>query len=322
MSAGSSPASRRSIALLALVAPFTQRWFVGILLLVVAGAGIGTAFAAVGIFVTFVHSLPVALWPGAGLSLAWLGALGGSLVALDAGFAPWARIARNVAGASVVLALMLLAVPTFSAFVRGETVLGPGAVSTLPAYVAAEGRDDPDLGTVVITPQNGGGLAATVVWGSSETLDGQSTIIATATRPTAEGNELAALAAELVTPAATGVVERVAAAGASFVLLAPAAEPESDVARALRLEAQVALDQRDGLDSVGETPRGILWRVTTDVAPRPEPSATVVATSRILTTVQLIIIGAAVLLALPTAASRRAARYTSRVAGPYWEEGR
>lgn len=310
------------IALLALVAPFTQRWFVGILLLVVAGVGIATAFAAVAIFVTFADSLPVPLWPGAGLSLAWLGALGGSIVALDAGFAPWARIARNVAGASVVLALMLLAVPTFSAFPRGETGLGPGQASTLPAYVAAEGRDDPDIGTVVVTPQNGGGLAATVVWGSSETLDGQSTIVATRTRPNAEDVELAALTADLVTPAATGVSGRLAALGASFVLLAPAAEPESDIARAQRLEAQAALDQRDGLDSIGETPRGILWRVTTEPSPRPEAAPAAVAASRIIATLQLIVVGAAVLLALPTAASRRAARYTSRVVGPYWEEGR
>lgn len=310
------------IALLALVAPFTQRWFVGILLLLVAAAGIATAFAAVGIFVSFAQSQPVPLWPGAGLSLAWLGALAGALVALDAGFAPWARIARNIAGATVVLALVVLAVPALTAYPRGETELRPGDGSTLPAYVAAEGRDEPGIGTIVLTPQNEGGLAATVVWGSSETLDGQSTIVSTRTRPTAENIELATLAADLVTPAATGVSDRIAALGASFVLLAPAVEPESDAARAQRLEAQTSLDQRDGLDSVGETPRGVLWRVATDVAPRPEPAASVVATSRTIAVLQLIMVGAALLLALPTAASRRAARYTSRVAGPYWEEGR
>ena len=79
------------LALLALVAPLTQRWAAGIALLVIAASGIATAFAAVGISVSFAQSLAVPLWPGTGLSLAWLGALGGALVALDIGLAPRLR---------------------------------------------------------------------------------------------------------------------------------------------------------------------------------------------------------------------------------------
>ncbi|MGL4257817.1 MAG: glycosyltransferase family 2 protein, partial [Microbacterium sp.] len=48
------------VALLALVAPLTQRWAAGITLLALTALGLGTAFAAVGISVSFEQSLPVA----------------------------------------------------------------------------------------------------------------------------------------------------------------------------------------------------------------------------------------------------------------------
>ncbi len=83
------------LALLALIAPLTQRWAAGIAMLVITSLGIATAFAAVGVWVSFSQSIPVPLWPGTGLSLAWLGALGGALVALDAGLAPRLRLGQG-----------------------------------------------------------------------------------------------------------------------------------------------------------------------------------------------------------------------------------
>ncbi len=310
------------LALLALIAPLTQRWAAGIALIVMAATGFATAFAAVGIVVSFAQSQAVPVWPGAGLSLAWLGALGGALVTLDAGIAPWQRVARGVAAAVAVGAIVVLAVPTATLFVRGGSDLQGTPASTLPAYVAAEGRENPDVGTIVITPQNGGGVAATVVWGSSETLGGQATIVSTRTRPSPEDQELARLTADLVTSETPSTIAELAAHGVGFVLLAPAAEPESDAARAQRLQARTELDQRDGLDSVGETARGPLWRVTVEVAPRPAIEASVARTARWIAIAQLAVVAIALLLAVPTAASRRAARRTSRVVGPYWQEGR
>ena len=73
---------------------------------------------------------------------------------------------------------------------------------------------------------------------------------------------------------------------------------------------------------MGETAKGSLWRVTTDVADRPGVAASVHATAALVATVQLAVLGAALLLALPTAASRREARQTPRVVGPHWQEGR
>lgn len=307
------------IALLALVAPLTQRWAAGISLLGITALGLATAFAAVGIAVSFEQSIPVALWPGNGLALAWLGGVGAAMVSLDAGLAPRLRIVRGILAGAVVAAVAVLAWPALS---NATARLTNGPASTLPAYVAAEGRDDPDVGTMVLTPQNGGGVSARVVWGGSETLSGQTTLLSTRTQPAPEDAELADLAADLVTSSAEDVVAGLGGHGIAFVLVAPAAAPESDEARTTRLSATTSLDQRDTLDAVGETAKGSLWRVTTDVAPRPGAGASVHSTAVAVGLAQVAVLVAALLLALPTAASRREARRTPRVIGPHWQEGR
>ncbi|KQZ82088.1 glycosyl transferase [Microbacterium sp. Root166] len=310
------------LALLALAAPLTQRWAVGVALLVVTALGVATAFAVVGIWVSFEQSLPVAIWPGAALSLGWLGAVCAALVTLDAGLAPRLALARGLAATVVLAAVALLAVPALTAMARGTSTVANGPESTLPAYVAAEGRDDPDVGTIVLTPQNASGISVRVVWGGSETLGGQTTLLSTRTESSADDSALAELAADLVTSSSEEIVAALGEQGVAFVLLAPASAPESDAARTMRLSASTALDQRDNLDAVGETTKGSLWRVTTDVSERPQPSSSVRTTAGLIAAVQLAVVAAALLLALPTAASRREARRTPRVVGPHWEEGR
>jgi GT2 family glycosyltransferase len=310
------------VAILALAAPLTQRWAAGIALLVIAALGLATAFAAVGVSVAFAESLPVALWPGAGLSLAWLGALGGALAALDVGLAPRLAAVRAVSAVAVMVCLVILAIPALTAVARGTALLTNGPASTLPAYVDAAGRDDPDVGTIILTPQNDGGVSSRIVWGGSETLDGQATMISTRSAQTGADEEVATLTANLVTSAAEDVIGDLAAHGVSFILLAPAAEPESEVARGFRLAAETSLNQRDGLDAVGETTKGALWRVTQPVETRAAASASVHDIARAIALAQLIAVAVALLLAVPTAASRREARRTARVVGPHWQEGR
>lgn len=308
------------IALLALVAPLTQRWLAGVALLVIAMLGIATAFATVAISVSFAESIPIPVWPGAGLSLAWLGAVGGALVSLDSGLAPRLVGVRALAATIVIAAVAVLAVPALTASARGVTLLTNGPDSTLPAYVAAEGRDDTDVGTLVLTPQNAGGLAAEVVWGGSETIGGQATIVSTRTLANASDERLATLSADLVAASAGDAVAGVASEGIGFVLLAPPPAPESDAARTLRLSSQTALDQREGLDAVGDTPKGTLWRVTVPVADRPSASAGELTAW--ITVGQLAVVAIALLLAVPTASTRRAAQRSPRVVGHYWREGR
>ena len=79
--------------------------------------------------------------------------------------------------------------------------------------------------------------------------------------------------------------------------------------------------QRNGLDPVGDTSKGVLWRVADEVAPRAAAPAWVAQIAVVVGAAQLLVVVIALLLALPTAASRRGARRTSRIVGPYWQEG-
>jgi hypothetical protein len=308
------------LGLLALLAPLSRRWLPGIELLVVAGLGLGTSFAAVGIAVASAAGTPVAVWPGAGLSLAWLGALGAALVTLDAGLpdhpgATAVPIARAIASAVVLIALCALALPSLTASARGTSVLTDGPASTLPAYVQAAGKGDPRSGTIVLTPLGDGSVSSTVVWGESETLGGHSTVIDTRTSATAGDREVAALTGDLVTTTSRDVVPRLAARGIAFVLLAPAADPDSDVARAFRLQAETSLDQRDGLDAVGQTPTGTLWRIGGTVTPRAAADAATQSAAGWIAATSIAVLVIALLLAVPTTASRRRARLAPRVVG-------
>ncbi|WP_404431849.1 glycosyltransferase [Microbacterium lacus] len=310
------------LALVALAAPLTRRWAAGVLLLGVAALGLGTAFAAVGVSVAFAQSLPVPLWPGGGLSLAWLGILGAALATLDVGIAPRFAVIRGSVTTIIILALLVLSVPSLTAMFRGTALLQNGPESTLPAYVAAQGADNPDVGTLVLTPQNAGGVSARVVWGGSETLGAQSTVVATRTEPTDADELVAGFAAGLITGAADDIVQEIALRGVGFVLLAPSIAPESDEARMLRLSAEAAIDQRDGMDAVGSTAKGVLWRVATPAADRPSTPISATAVAGIISATYIAITAIALLLAIPTAATRREARRTPRVVGPHWQEDR
>ncbi|WP_270352321.1 glycosyltransferase [Microbacterium testaceum] len=307
------------LAVLALLSVLTPRWIAASGLIVIAVTGLATAFAAVGIAVSFDHSTAVALWPGAGLSLAWVGLVGAAVIALDAGVHVRVSALRPIGALLALLPLAVAVAPALTATAAGpesgRTVVTNGPVSTLPAYVAAEGRGSLDIGTIVLDPRNDG-LRVQVVWGGSATLTGQSTVQATRTAADEGDTELAGLAADLVTRSSTDVVEKLAAKGIAFVLLASPPDGESDVIRGDRLSAASSLDQRDLLDPVGATSRGDLWRVNTAVAPRAPLDDHRVGLQRLVALGSLGVIVVALLLAVPTAASRRTARRTPRIVGP------
>ncbi|MDX2291373.1 MULTISPECIES: hypothetical protein, partial [Streptomyces] len=82
------------------------------------------------------------------------------------------------------------------------------------------------------------------------------------------------------------------------------------------LTAATSLDQRNTLDGVGATARGDLWRVTADVQPRAALDDHQLALQRLVTGASIGVLLVALLLAIPTAASRRVARRTPRTVGP------
>ncbi|MGH3691655.1 MAG: glycosyltransferase, partial [Microbacterium sp.] len=303
------------VAVLALGAAVAPRWRAGVTLLVVALAGLATAFLAVGITVSFAQGTPVAIWPGAGLSLAWVGVVGAALVTLDTALTmPRLRVFTVFAAA---LTLAVCAVPALTAMHAGRSVLTNGPESTLPAYVAAQAAGDRPIATLVLTPQNDGGLAAEVAWGASETLGSQSTMISTASEP--QGADISSLSVDLLSARDFDAPGELAAKGISYVLVAQV-PGEGDKARALRTAAVASIDERAGLVHAGTTDRGVLWRLEAEVADPPSLSATQQGTARLVITIQLMAVLAALLLSIPTRASRRAARAQSRIVGRAPEE--
>jgi len=111
-----------------------------------------------------------------------------------------------------------------------------------------------------------------------------------------------------------------AAHGIHFVLLDQVDAEESDAARAFRVAAVTALDQRVGFVKVGETDKGVLWRLEATPSERAPLNNVQEGTATAVTALQLIVLFAALLLAIPTRASRRAARAQSRIVGRSPEE--
>ena len=303
------------LALLALGSAVAPRWRAGITLLVVAVSGLATSFLAVGISVAFTQGTPVAIWPGAGLSLAWIGIVGAAVVTLDTAITlPRLRTATTGVAA---IALVACAVPALSAVHTDRSVLTNGPLSTLPAYVAAQAAGDQPIATLILTPQNDGGLAVEVVHGASETLGSQSTMLSTATE--LQGADISTLAVDLVSARDFDAPAELAAEGISYVLIAQV-PGEADRARALRTTAVAAIDQRPGLVHAGTTDRGVLWRLEAEVADQTPLTAAQDGTARLVLTIQLLVMLAALLLSIPTRASRRAARAQSRIVGKAPEE--
>ncbi|MEW1834466.1 glycosyltransferase [Microbacterium sp. NPDC079995] len=303
------------VLVLALLGPVLGRLLPASLGLVAAGLGLASAVLASGVALTAGMSGPVAIWPGSALSLAWAGLL----VAAVAGLDGLRRVDALVpVAASVVIAFLAVgAVPALTAVLRDDAALSDGPASTLPAYVQTAGsegeRDGEQTATLVLTAQADAAYSASVVWGASETLGGQTTVQSTRPELTAGDRELAHVTADLVSTATGDVVSDLARHGIAYVLLEEA-PGESDVARAARLGAQNLLNQRADLVSVGDTARGTLWSVTGAIAERTVDDASGPHSTRVAL-LQLGVIVIALLLAVPTRASLRAGRRHPRIIG-------
>ena len=298
------------LALLALLSALSPRWRAGYVLLATTLAGLGTALFVAGVVVSSVDGVGAAVWSGSGLSLAWLGAVGAALVTLDTVVALTAL--RTAAALLAGIAVAACATPALLAVQLDRALVHNGPASTLPALVAAQSDGAVDSGTLVLTPLNDGSLSAQVVWGASSTLGAQSTLMSTATKQL--GDDIATTSVDLMSGRDFDAASALAKDGISFVLLTQAPQ-EQDRARSMRDAATTSIDQRSGFVKAGQTARGMLWRVDGTIAPRPELTAAQSTIAALVGVVQLIVLLAALLLAIPTRASRRAARSRSRIVG-------
>ena len=281
--------------------------------LIAAVLGLGTAIAASSLSLAAVGDQTVMIWPGAGLSLYWLGIVGAVVFA--------ARGLHKVAVAPLVasaLAVAVVALPLAAAIPLGTSAVQENLGRTQPAFVTAEALVTPRVGTLQIVPQPDGGILATIVRGGNERLDTQSTLSSTATEVTREQAELAVLAGNLASQSGMDASAELARFGIRFVLLRPAAETPTEWGAAGAVSAAAtqtstrtttSLDGTAALVPVGDTAFGRLWRsdAPTDAAVNgPIPADAGGAFGLITAIIAVLVVGATVLLSIPTGAGREA----------------
>ncbi|WP_430646002.1 glycosyltransferase [Agromyces sp. GXS1127] len=287
------------LALAAIAVVASRRLRGGLLALALAAVGFATAVGATLVHVAFVGERTVPVWAGAGISLMWLGLLAAAVLALS-------TVRRGAAAAAAVVSIFALAAvgPTVVALALGRTAVGPAPERTLPAFVEAEAAADPRVGTLRMRPTSDGGLRATVERGTGATLDEQSTLASTQRELTGTTESIATLAGNLAARSGYDATASIEEFGLSFVLLGPA-DPADTAAVAVEQRARAALDGNPQVAPIGETDFGALWRfidADADVAgagvPDLGPAAGWIVAG------QLTVIGAALLLSIPTGGGR------------------
>lgn len=236
-----------AVALLALFLPVLGR---AIPALVLALLGFATAVAASHLEVSVIGAATTPVWPGAGLSLYWLGLLGAVAIALDG-----LRRAAALPALAVAAGLVLLAVPGVAASASGQIEVAASNGRLLPAFAAAETASRPSLGTVELTAQPDGGVGVTLHRGLGTTLDEQSTLAATDTRTGGADERLATLAGNLSSRSGFDIAAELDALHVAFVLLSPTADGTEAAAQ----RVTEALDGNRILTPIGSTPSGTLW---------------------------------------------------------------
>ena len=236
------------LAILALFLPGTRR---SIPAMIVALLGFVTAVASAHIEVSVVGSQSVAVWSGAGLSLFWMGLIGSAMCALDA-------LGKAVVWPSlvVVAATCVLVAPLVAAPLAGSAAVSASSDRMLPAFVTAEAANDPLLGTLELTAQTDGSLAAVLHRGTGTTLDARSTLAATSTTVAPAQERIAVLAGNLASRSGFDVVAELRELGIGFVV---SSEVSGEAANATRIRIGESLDANSAFTAIGDTANGYLW---------------------------------------------------------------
>lgn len=301
------------LALLGLFVPGSRR---AIPALAIALLGFVTAVAGSRIELTAYGSQAVPVWPGAGLSLFWLGLLGGVVVALGS-----LRRASGAVAAIACLAVVILAFPHLGGMLLGTADIRADSGRIVPAVVAAEARTNAEIGTLRLTPDGDDTLLAELQRGSGATLDDQSTFASTAPEATDAERTLATLAGNLASRGGYDPTDDLADLYVGFIVLAdvdPETATDVRAAEAVRERTADSLDGNPLVTAVGETTTGLLWRVAqppTD-APEAHESNTDTVQGQVILAVQGLIFFVVLLLAIPTQRRRRSVRSASLGDGP------
>ncbi|QTX05245.1 glycosyltransferase [Agromyces archimandritae] len=284
-------------ALLAFSAVTAPRMRAGVFALAVALLGFATAVAATRLQVATTGSEAVAVWSGSGLSLGWLGLVIAMVVSLRR-LRRTRVLAATVAAGLVVIASLPLAVGL--AVDRGQ--LRPAAVRTLPAFVTAEADSDPGVVTLRMTPQADGGIRAQLERGTGSTLDDQSTLVQTAPAPSDRDAGLAVIAGNLASRSGFDAERAAEDFGVRFILLTIPRADEGITREVVQTaeRARAALDANPALVPVGDTDFGQLWRFADAPGGGSADPAAPAGTVALITIAQLLVVGIALLLSIPT----------------------
>ncbi|HEY8589559.1 MAG TPA: glycosyltransferase family 2 protein, partial [Naasia sp.] len=287
------------LVVLAFAAAFLPSAPRALVLLAAAGLGFVTAVIASRVPVAATGEALVTAWPGAGLSLAWLGLGGAAILGLAAG-AIKVRLLRGVAGSVVATGVAVAALPLLVAAATGAGGVSAGSGRTLPALVAAEAAADPGIGTLILDAQSGAGLGVALERGSGARLDEQSTLYSAAPSGTSIDG-IAELAANLASRSGYDPVPQLEQQHIGFVMLATG----SPGTRVVHDRAAAALDGNPLFVPVTETDDGRLWRYVGLDAGLPADAPTGPSTlgtplGAAMLGVQLLVLLLTLLLALPS----------------------
>ena len=322
-----------TVAALALLAPFvpgSRRAFPS---LVIAMLGFALAVASSRIEVTSFGGDTVSIWAGSGLSLFWLGLVGGVIVSLEA-----LGRAAAASGALAVLTTVAMAAPLLAASFMGVADVAPSSGRIVSAVVAAESKSNPRIGTLIIVPEQKAdgddAISVALERGAGTTLDDQSTLAATRQQISETDARLTTLVGNLASRSSFDPSKDFEELYIGYIVLADArtdsaatssgdvsskeasskeasaGEASAEVARtqetdAVRSRILDALDGNDRVIPVGESAIGLLWRVTTQptVALEPGPGNAATPYGVAVLLAQGLVFLITLLLAIP--ASRR-----------------
>ncbi|WP_166981081.1 glycosyltransferase family 2 protein [Paramicrobacterium fandaimingii] len=275
----------------------------------VAALGFATALASAHIAVTFVGVEATSIWPGPGLSLMWLGIVGAAVSTCDS-----LRIRGSIPAIVSGISVAALAAPALLIVPLGAGAIASSDGRTLPAYVTAAADGDPGLGTLRITPTDDGTVVATVIRGTGEFLDSQSTLVNTGALVADANGDLARLTGNIVSVSGRAFTPDLQKQGIEFLLLTATPDSASEEQQAIAVRAETALDANAELENVGVTQVGTLWRTADEVTGREAGDVRSVGT--VLSLAALIAMTLiALLMAIPTSSSREAARMSPRTVG-------
>lgn len=276
------------------------------LALFIALLGVATAIIASGFQVSYAQSVPVPIWPGSGLSLAWLGLI----VAAATGASILRRFSFYPALAGIA-AVVIISAPAAAAMPLGNALVKQSDGQTLPAYVVAQSAFDPTIGTLILTAQPNGGLGVSIVRGTGMTLEATSTFVNTGAGESAGEKQIAELAANLASISGTDSTDQLRDLGIGFIMLSPsmttAGDSVTSEAQAMAGRAKAALDANAGLEVVGITDVGMLWRFPGYLPDAPgsrQPDAEVQPWQALIIGGQALVIILTLLLAIPTGSAR------------------